>query len=141
MGRGRPPTYDPAFCEQASKLCRLYATDEDIADFIGVSVRTLYKWKLRHPELGHALKRTREEVDAQVEQSLFRRATGYSHKAVKMFQAGGQVIEKKYTEHYPPDPTSMIFWLKNRQPEKWRDRREIVMDEREVPLSDPDPTV
>ncbi len=141
MGRGRPLKYDPEYCGQVEKLCRLHATDEDIADFLGVSIRTLYNWKLSYPEFLHALKRTREEVDAQVEQSLYRRAMGYSHRAVKFFQAGGAIIEKKYTEHYPPDATSMIFWLKNRQPEKWRDRREVLTGDTEAGLNDPDPGV
>lgn len=59
-----------------------------------------------------------------MEQSLFRRAMGYTHPATKFFQAGGSILREDYVEHYPPDATSMIFWLKNRQPDKWRDKRE-----------------
>jgi hypothetical protein len=71
-----------------------------------------------------SLKRGKDEVDALVEQSLFRRAMGYTHPATKFFQAGGMILKEHYVEHYPPDATSMIFWLKNRQPDKWRDKRE-----------------
>src|SRR5271169_6087785 len=54
------------------------------------------------------------------------RATGYSHPAVKVFmKRDGTTVEHKYTEHYPPDPTSMIWWLKNRRPDRWRDVQNI----------------
>lgn len=49
---------------------------------------------------------------------------GYTHPATKFFQAGGSILREDYVEHYPPDATSMIFWLKNRQPDKWRDKRD-----------------
>lgn len=121
---GRPSKYQPAFDKQAEKLCRLGATDRDIADFFEVSETTLNNWKLRYPSFLESLKRSKDEADALVEQSLFRRATGYTHPAVKFFQAGGEILQKAYVEHYPPDATSMIFWLKNRQPDKWRDKRD-----------------
>lgn len=121
---GRPSMYRVAFNAQAEKLCRLGATDRDIADFFGVSETTLNNWKLKHPALLESLKRGKDEVDALVEQSLFRRATGYTHPATKFFQAGGGILQQDYVEHYPPDATSMIFWLKNRQPDRWRDKRE-----------------
>lgn len=121
---GRPSKYQAAFDKQAAKLCRLGATDRDIADFFEVSEATLNNWKLKHPAFLESLKRSKEEADALVEQSLFRRAMGYTHPAVKFFQAGGEIIRQDYVEHYPPDATSMIFWLKNRQPDKWRDKRD-----------------
>lgn len=138
---GRPSKYQDGFVEQAAKLVRLGATDRDIADFFEVSEATINNWKLQHPEFLESLKRTKEEIDAQVERSLFQRAMGYSHPAVKFFQVGGEIVEKEYIEHYPPDATSMIFWLKNRQPDKWRDRREPPPDSDVPGLNDPDGAV
>lgn len=120
---GRPSKYKPEYVEQAAKLVRLHAGDREIADFLGVNEATIHRWKLAHPEFCESLTRTKEEVDAQVEQSLWRRANGYSHKSEKVFQFQGQIVRAETVEHYPPDPTSMIFWLKNRQPDKWRDKR------------------
>ena len=39
----------------------------------------------------------------------------------------GRITDKvEYIEHYPPDTTAAIFWLKNRQPVlKWRDKKEV----------------
>lgn len=126
MGKktGRPSKYGPELDEQAEKLCRLGATDKDIAQFFGVTETTLNNWKLRHPSFLESLKRGKDEVDSQVEQSLFRRATGYSHDDVHVSSYQGAVTLTPIIKNYPPDPTAMIFWLKNRQPEKWRDKRE-----------------
>ena len=57
---------------------------------------------------------------------MFRRAMGYSHDAVKVFMPANspRPIYAPFVEHYAPDPTSMIFWLKNRQPDRWREKRE-----------------
>jgi hypothetical protein len=58
-----------------------------------------------------------------VAHSLYRSAIGYSHPAVKFVVVNNEVQELHYVEHYPPNPTAMIFWLKNRQPGLWRDHR------------------
>ena len=88
-----------------------------------------------------SLTRSKAEADAQVEQSLYRRATGYSHKSEKIFNFQGEIIRAQTVEHYPPDTTAMIYWLKNRQPDKWRDRREILPDDDKPPIDDPNPDV
>ena len=119
---GRPTKYKPEYIEQARKLCLLGATDREIADFFEVHEATIYRWKLDHPEFCEALKSGKEAADERVERSLFHRAIGYKHDAVKMFQAGGAVITEQYVEHYPPDTTAAIFWLKNRKPKEWRDK-------------------
>ena len=122
--RGRPSKYKEEFPEQARKLCLLGATDKDLARFFGVTESTLNEWKKVHPEFSESLKAGKELADAVVAESLFNRAKGYSHEAVKILVVGGQVERVPYTEHYPPDATSMIFWLKNRRPDLWRDKPE-----------------
>ena len=125
---GRPPKYDPSFAEQARKLCNLGATDAEIANFFEVSVRTIYSWKLQHDEFLQALKRGKDEYDDLVEKRLFSRAVGYSQDAVKIFMPAGadEPVYAPYTEHVPPDVTAAIFWLKNRRPDQWRDRKELT---------------
>lgn len=119
---GRPTKYDPKMVTQAEKLALLGATDVEVADFFGVSESTLYLWKHEHPEFSEALKVGKESADQRVVQSLYRRALGYSHDAVKIaVNADGKVTEVPYVERYPPDTTAAIFWLKNRKPDQWRD--------------------
>lgn len=118
---GRPSGYKPEYAEQAEKLCRLGATDIELADFFEVSDRTIYRWQSIYPDFCQALKAGKETADDRVERSLFHRATGYSFDSEKVFQYQGEIIRAKTREHVPPDTTAMIFWLKNRRQGDWRD--------------------
>jgi hypothetical protein len=117
---GRPSKYREEFNEQARKLCLLGATDKDMAAFFEVTETTVNNWKIEHPAFFESLKAGKQLADAAVADSLFQRACGYSHQAVKILVVDKEVVHEEYTEHYPPDPTSMIFWLKNRRPDLWR---------------------
>ena len=76
MAGGRPPTYKKEFAKQAEKLCELGATDMEIASFFGVTVRTVNRWKIDHPEFCHSLKVAKAVADERVQRSLFNRAIG-----------------------------------------------------------------
>lgn len=133
-GRGRPKgsglvKYDPIYANLAEKIVsRLGATDADLAFTFGVSEVAINLWKREHREFALALKQ-KIVADAEVAHSLYRSAIGYSHDAVKHLVVAGQVAEIHYVEHYPPNPTSAIFWLKNRQPALWRDIHRKPIDE------------
>lgn len=124
--RGR---YRPEFAEQAFKLCLLGATNAELKQFFNVTGgETLQRWCREHPDFAEALRAGKEQADAKVAESLYKRALGYSHPAVKIVAdantGASQVVE--YTEHYPPDTSACIFWLKNRRPDVWRDRHELT---------------
>lgn len=123
MPAGRPSKYNPDFVRQGRRLCLLGANDADIAAFFEIDVATLYRWKLAHDEFREALKLSKAEADEAVESSLYRRALGYSQDATKIFQYEGVPVVVPYVENVAPDTTAMIFWLKNRQPDKWRNER------------------
>lgn len=123
----RPTRFKPEYSEQAFKLCLLGATDKDLGAFFEVDERTINRWKDDHGEFCQSLKDGKDRADATVAQSLYRRALGYTHDAVKIVadaKTGAEHIVP-YTEHYPPDTTACIFWLKNRQKDRWRDRQEV----------------
>lgn len=122
----RPSKYNPDYPKQAQKLCRLGATDKELADFFGVAESTLNKWKEDYPEFSESLKEGKALADAEVADKLYKRATGYEHAAVKIVANAntGQEHIVNYTERYPPDTTAAIFWLKNRRPDLWRDKTE-----------------
>jgi hypothetical protein len=112
----------------SAKIAALYGsgkTDKQVADTIGVSLRTIHYWKSTEPDFLHSLKEGKNAADELVESSLFRRATGYSHDEEKIFVYEGRVIRVKTEKHYPPDVSAQIFWLKNRKPTEWRDTRII----------------
>jgi len=107
-------------------------TDEQIAHNIGITTTTLYDWKKKYPQFAEAVKRGKEVVDIMVENALLKSALGYSYDEVvkeRIFDyetETSKVVEvKRTTKEVAPNPTSLIFWLKNRQPEKWRDKKNI----------------
>lgn len=124
-GRGRPTKFDPKFVVQAKKLAKLALTVPEMADIFDVSRNTFTRWMNENPEFRDAVKVGKEDADARVEQSLYHRAMGYSHDAVKIMVVDKEVVREEFTEHYPPDTTAMIFWLKNRKPKEWRDKQEM----------------
>ncbi|WP_331477041.1 helix-turn-helix domain-containing protein [Blautia sp.] len=74
--------------------------DEQISERIGINPATLYDWKKKYPKISEALKKGKEVVDYRVENALLDNAIN-------------------------GDTTAQIFWLKNRRPDKWRDKRDV----------------
>ena len=124
---GRPTAYKKKeHDELVFKLCLLGSTDAQMADILGICEKTFNTWKHKHKSFLQSLKRGKEEADAVIAQSLYHRAKGYTHKEVKLAQVDGRFTDsKEIDKHYPPDPTSCIFWLKNRQSGKWREKQEV----------------
>lgn len=121
-GRGRPTDFRREYVEQARKLCKHGLTDQELADFFEVSVRTIYRWKGEHADFCQALRIGKVEADERVERSLFVRANGYEHDEVDIRVVNGEIVQTPIRKFYPPDTTACIFWLKNRKPAEWRDK-------------------
>ena len=121
---GRPSKYKDEYTAMAYKLCLLGATDKDMADFFDVDEATINRWKERYPKFRESLKEGKDQADGVIASKLFHRAAGYSHPEDKIFNNNGEPLVVPTMKHYPPDTTAAIFWLKNRQPSKWRDRVE-----------------
>lgn len=113
-------------------------TDEQIARNIGISRSTLAEWKNKYPDISDTLKKGKEIVDIQVENALLKKAIGFKEKLSKPFKVKRTYYDERgkkfetedivYVEeeiYNPPDTTAQIFWLKNRRPDKWRNREEI----------------
>lgn len=130
---GRPTKYQDSYPEQAEKLCKLGATDAELADFFNVVESTLNLWKVEYPEFSEAIKAGKTLADANVADRLYQRAMGFEHdseeiKVVSDGQGAGSSIERvPIRKIYPPDTTAAIFWLKNRQRDKWRDKTETEL--------------
>lgn len=126
---GRPTLYKPEYNDQAFKLCLLGATDKEMADFFGVDERTVNNWKESHPTFFQSVKAGKEEADAKVASSLYSRAIGYVGKKTVTANVAGVISDVKVVDEYVgPDVTAGIFWLKNRQRDKWRDKVEVAGD-------------
>lgn len=95
--------------------------DKQIAKNMNVAYSTFREWKKKFPTLSAALKQGKEVSDRQVENALFKTATGYYYQEETVTNAGEIVTIKKYSK---PNTTAQIFWLKNRKAE-WTDRVDI----------------
>lgn len=127
---GRPTNYTPEMARQAAKLSELGATDQEVADFFDVDVRTIYRWKHDHDEFCQALKTGKAVADDRVERSLYQRAIGYEQEEVKIFMPAGaeNPVYAPFRAKVAPDTTAAIFWLKNRRAADWRDKQEVQVD-------------
>jgi transposase len=109
-------------------------TNEQIADKIGIHGATLYEWMNRFPEIAEALKKGKQPVDIAVENAMLKAAIGYDYEESviesRYTEEGEEIVYKKtYKRRMPPNVTAQIFWLKNRRPDKWRDKpREIAAE-------------
>lgn len=121
---GRPTLYRPEYAKQAVALCRLGATDPELADFFEVSIATIKLWAAQHEEFLAARMSGKLAYDDRVEHALAARALGYEHDEVDIRVVEGQIVQTPIRKHYPPDSTAAIFWLKNRRSGAWKDRTE-----------------
>lgn len=106
---GRPSAFQDWMAPYAEVLYEFGATNADVARAFKVQESTVYAWIEAHPEFSEAIK-TKAMADERVVRSLYERATGY-------VAPDGS--------HIPAHPTAIIFWLKNRQAAKWRDKTEV----------------
>lgn len=98
-------------------------TDEQIAKNMGIATSTFYEWKKKEKEFSKSLKKGKEVVDFEVENALLKRALGYEYEE-ETYENG--ILTKKVKKQVAPDTTAQIFWLKNRQVKKWRDKVEVA---------------
>jgi hypothetical protein len=102
------------------------AIDEEIAARMGINRATLYKWQKKYPVIAEAIAKGKDVADIEVENALYELATGYEYEEVATeTDCSGGKTTRVVTKKVPPNVTAQIFWLKNRKPEKWRDKQDI----------------
>lgn len=131
---GRPTKLTDDIKRIAQVMYRLGATDKEFARAVGVTEQTVNNWKKQDSQFFESLSEMKAHADREVERSLYEKAIGYSHSAVKHHVIDGAVVETPYTERYPPSDTAAIFWLKNRQPKRWRDKQELEITDSRADL-------
>lgn len=127
MPAGRPTDYQEEYAEQARKLCLLGHTDVELAAYFEVSEATINNWKIAHPTFLESIKSGKDQADSNVADRLYQRAMGFTHPEVDIKVVAGVIVQTPITKVYAPDPTAAIFWLKNRQKAKWRDKVETEL--------------
>lgn len=125
--RGPKPRYKPDIhIVLVETMANLGLTEDEIANKLFISTRTLIRWKEKYPELCQAIERGNKNPDDIVERSFYQRAVGYYHHAVKIFKLKGEAPTiVRYLEHVPPDVGAAFRWLCNRRRDQWTDKHEI----------------
>jgi len=109
----RPSKFSEDMKDKIKDMAKRGFTDVQMSEELGVKRQTFDNWKKKYKEFFASLKDWKADADSVVEGSLYQRACGFI------------APDGKY---YPPDPTSMIFWLKNRQKDKWRDKQDMTIN-------------
>ena len=124
--RGRPSSYKNEYSELVTNYTILGATDSQLAEFFEVSETTLNTWKKKHPEFKQALQKGKTLADSDVAKALYDRAIGYISKETRIATHEGKITDiVKVDKHIQSDVQACIFWLRNRQPELWREKQFI----------------
>lgn len=123
----RPSKYETHVAprlEEVKDWCRNGATDEEIAKRLGISYSSFKEYKKEFSAFSATLKESKDIVDSQVESALLKRALGYDYEETTQERndKGQLVVTKVVHKQVVPDTTAQIFWLKNRRPDKWRDK-------------------
>lgn len=138
---GRKGKFDDWLTEDGLTRIEGWARDglseEQIAHNMGICYDTLNEWKKRFSDISDAIKKGKAPADQKVENALYKTATGYKVtlkkpikiKTTKKINGKGEVTEEHVEYHdeeiyIKPDTTAQIFWLKNRRPDRWRDKRD-----------------
>ena len=136
--------YEEWLTEEGLVLIGGWARDglskEQIAENMGICRDTLYEWEKKFTDISDALKKGREVADRNVENALYNKAIGFtatdrvvSTKKTVEYENGKRVREVtepcviEVEKYFPPDTTAEIFWLKNRKPDKWRDKQNVEL--------------
>ena len=122
-----PFIYNPDFHPvKAGELALMGLTEEQMAAVFGVKRRTLHTWKKKYPAFRQAVQGGKATADAPVVKSLYQRALGYTITEKKVTRNPDGTTRKEITEkEIAPDITAIMFWLKNRQPQDWRDKHDV----------------
>lgn len=128
---GRPSKFDSIDKQQLKFLVLKGFTEKEISDFFGIDISTLTKWKQNNDKFFTSLKEWKIEADQQVVRSLYESAKGFRAKYKKNMvvsdgrDSGSHIETVEEEVVFAPNPTSIIFWLKNRQPKQWRDKQDV----------------
>jgi len=122
--------------KEIHEWCMQGLTNDVICQKLGISEATWYEYMNEHPTLAELVKLGKSVMDSQVENSLLRAALGFEFEEVKTIIEEDKNGKKKtrvekVKRYQPPNPTAMIFWLKNRKKDEWNDRRELIVDTKE----------
>ncbi|AOZ93621.1 transposase [Paenibacillus crassostreae] len=138
----RPSKYETHIVPRFNEIrdwCQEGLTNEQMCEKLGIHPATWYEYANKHPTFNELINWSKSVTINRVETSLFKLAMGYEYEEIKTIIEEDKNGKKKtriekVKRHQPPNPTAMIFYLKNRAPNEWNDRREIIIDTKAAEL-------
>jgi hypothetical protein len=124
MARKKYETHVLPRLKEIEAWCRNGKTDKEISRRLGIGYSTFNEYKIKYSKLLETLKTTKDFADDQVEGSLFKCANGYFVTEKVVVGKGENARVEEVERYIPPNTLAQIFWLKNRRPSQWKDRRE-----------------
>lgn len=129
---GRPTKYNITMNPRIEMLCKLGATDKNIAEILGVTESTFNLWKKQVEGFSEFLKKSKLITDEDMENTLRKRAIGCTTtetKVIKRFSKETNRMEvyeeSEIIKEHAPDTKAIEKWLNNRNPDRWKDKMEI----------------
>lgn len=114
---------------------------DEIAEKLNISRTTLFKYQKEHADFADALKRGKEIIDSEVENSLKKECIGYTYEETTttttaiINERTGEItdlkrVETKTTKRYArPSVSAIAYYLNNRLPNKWKNRVVTVLED------------
>lgn len=138
----RPSKYETHVLARFNDIrdwCRDGLTNEQMSEKLGIHPASWYEYANKYPTFNELINWSKSVTINRVESSLFKLAMGYEYEEIKTIVEEDKNGKKrtrieKVKRHQPPNPVAMIFYLKNRAPNEWNDRREIIIDTKAAEL-------
>jgi hypothetical protein len=131
--RGRPTKYKEGYDKEAYELCLLGCTIDELGEYFDVNADTVYEWQKKYTDFSESIRLGKKFADSKVSKALYDRATGYTvikQQAIKLRRGDDEIVELvDLKTELPPDVGAIKFWLNNRQPDKWKEKREEKEDD------------
>ena len=122
---GRPSKYDPSILPQVQELAQNGLTDVEMAEQLGVPLRSYQSWRYRYPEFRRCADLQFEGATGRVVRALFQRAVGFWMDEQQIKVINGVVRRIEVRRYYPPDVGAIEWWLKHRDPKNWPDTQRV----------------
>lgn len=140
----RKNKYDTHIAPHLDKIAKWVeqgATQAEVAKKLHIGKTTIKKYlalgeqgKEPYAAFAACFARACEVPDDNVEAAMYKRAVGIEYAedtyCAEIGKDGEEklVLSKRVTKYIPPDPTSAMFWLANRRPDRWKYKPEVGTD-------------
>ena len=119
-GADKQTLYRIEYCDIARRLIDGGATHSEVANILGVSDVTMWRWRMKHPNFNAAIRLKENVANERVEYSYFNQAVGFYVDEEEIKVINGEVVRIPVRRYIPPSEAAARYWLKVKG-QGWRD--------------------